>query len=655
MFKYKGIMKNKLFVGRMIIMLGLAMGGKAQQQATSYTQKENTGVRKYLNFNNQTDFEDARRGFIATLEEGIIKNEDGSVSYDLNSWEFLNLEAPATANPSLWRQSQLNAIHGLFEVVPGAIYQVRGFDLANMTFVRTDHGWVIIDATTSEASALAGYRLVKKYLGDLPVQALIITHPHIDHYGGMEAICREVQNEKMKIIVPKGFYEEALSENVMAGTAMGRRASYMYGLLLPRNAEGNIGTGLGTTNSRGKSMLVRPTDEICNTGERRVIDGLEMEFTFAPEAEAPVEIMIWFPKYKAFCAAEEITHTMHNLLTLRGAKVRNGLLWSKHIDDVIARYGNDVEVSFSLHHWPTWGNERINTYWAAQRDMYRYLHDQTLRMANQGLTPNEIAEQLVLPVGLDSLFACRGYYGSLSHNVKSQYQMYFGWFDGNPANLNPLPPVELGRKYVEAIGGADRVLEVARKAYEQGEYRWCATLLNNLVFADPKNQVARELLADVYTQLGFQAESGPWRNFYLTGAKELRGEINHQVPKLVNSRSVSSLDVDMLLDFCAIQVNGMKAGDKHICINLIFKDSKEEAMLLLNNGALSHRIGYTKPDALLTLQVTKNDFARLILKEIRLEELVSAGKVGVRGDLNELNVLLSLLDTVDPMFNIIEP
>ena len=648
-------MKRKLFTGGIAVMLCLAMSGNAQQKATSYTEKENMAVKTRLNFNNRADFEDAHRGFIATLEDEAIENENGSVSYPLNAWKFLEGEAPATANPSLWRQSQLNAIHGLFEVVPGAIYQVRGFDLANMTFVRTDHGWIIIDATTSEASALAGYRLVKQHLGDLPVRALIITHPHIDHYGGMEAICREVSNKDMKIIVPKGFYEEALSENVMAGTAMGRRASYMYGLLLPRHAGGNIGTGLGTTNSRGKSMLVRPTDEIETTGERRVIDGLEMEFMFVPEAEAPVEMMIWFPKYKAFCAAEEITHTMHNLLTLRGAKVRNGLLWSKYIDDVIARYGNDVEVTFSLHHWPTWGNEKINTYWAAQRDMYRYLHDQTLRMANQGLTPNEIAEQLVLPIGLDSLFACRGYYGSLSHNVKSQYQMYFGWFDGNPANLNPLPPVELGRKYVEAIGGGERVIEVARKAYDEGEYRWCATLLNNLVFAEPENQTARQLLADVYTQLGYQAESGPWRNFYLTGAKELRGEINRQVPNLVNASSVSNLGADMLLDFCAIQVNGMKAGDKRICINLTFKDCGEKAMLLLNNGALNHRMGYTDAGALLSLQVTRNDFARLILKEVRPEELIDTGKMKITGDLNELKVLLSLLDSFDPMFNIIEP
>lgn len=361
-----------------------------------------------LNFSNRQDFQDATRGYITTWGEPEIKNEDGSICYTLQGWDFLEEECPATANPSLWRQSQLNKIHGLFEVIPDKIYQIRGFDLANMTFVRSDNGWIIIDVTTTETSAAAGYELVKQHFGDLAIQAIIITHPHIDHFGGTNGIIKNAPNKDIEIIAPKGFLKAAQEENILAGVAMGRRASYMYGFQLPKNAEGNIGTGLGQTNAAGPKSIPIPTVEIAETGETMTIDGLEMEFIYAPSAEAPVEIMIYFPQMKAFCVAEEINRTIHNLLTLRGALVRNGLLWSKHIDTAIEKYGEEVEVSFSTHHWPTWGNREIVKYWTAQRDLYRYLHDQTLNLANKGYTPNEIAEQITLPESLDTLFHCRG-------------------------------------------------------------------------------------------------------------------------------------------------------------------------------------------------------------------------------------------------------
>lgn len=608
-----------------------------------------------LNFKDSRDFEDATRGFIATWDEPEIKNPDGSTSYTLTGWDFLKEECPKTANPSLWRQSQLNSIHGLFEVVPGKIYQVRGFDLANMTFVRSDNGWIIIDVTTSTASAEAGYEMIKKYIADLPVKAIIITHPHIDHYGGIDGVLKNTSGKETEIIVPKGFLKAAQEENVLAGVAMGRRASYMYGFQLPKGPEGNIGTGLGQTNAVGSKGMPVPTKEISRTGERLSIDGLEMEFIFAPSAEAPVEIMIYFPQMKAFCVAEEINRTIHNLLTLRGAVVRNGLLWSKHIDTAIQKYGKDVEVSFSTHHWPTWGNQNIIAYWTAQRDLYRYLHDQTLHLANKGYTPNEIAGQITLPESMDTLFHCRGYYGSISHNVKSQYQMYFGWFDGNPANLNPLPPVELGKKYVEAMGGGSKVLGLAQISYDNKEYRWCATLLNNLVFAEPQNKRARRLLAETYKQLGYEAECGPWRNFYLTGAQEVMQDRNKAVIQMVDDKAIASLGEDMLLDYFAIQINGKQAAGKTAVINVHFTDAGKDVVMMLSNGALSHRVNEKVADADLDMEISKMDFVKLMMGTEAVERMESLSRVKFSGNKSALSNVINSMDKADPDFNIVLP
>lgn len=627
----------------------------AQGVATTHTRQANSAVRERLDFSDRRDFEDATRGFIATVDAPAILNEDGSVSYTLQGWDFLKKEAPETANPSLWRQCQLNCIHGLFEVVPGKIYQVRGFDLANMTFVRSDNGWVIIDVLTAEAPARAGYELVRKHVGDFPVKAVVLTHPHADHYGGIEAIRHAAPNKEFEVIAPEGFMEAAQNENIMAGAAMGRRATYMYGLQLEPDSCGFIGTGLGQTLATGPKSIARPTDHIGRTGEKRTVDGLEMEFIFAPESEAPVEIMIWFPQLKAFCTAEDMTHNLHNLLTLRGAKVRNGLLWSKHVDTALRLYGQSVEVSFSTHHWPTWGNGRIVKYWEAQRDLYRYLHDQTLRMANRGLTPNEIAGELSLPASLDTLFHCRGYYGTVSHNVKSQYELYFGWFDGNPANLNPLPPSELGARYVGAMGGAEQVLRLAREAYDKGDYRWVATLLNNLVFAEPDNRRARALLADTYTQLGYQAESGPWRNFYLSGARDLVTERKPYPARPANERILERIDTGTLLDFCAIQINGEKASGRKAVINLRFTDTGEQAALILCNGVLSSRPGYPAGDADLTLELGKKDFIRLFFGKETPGKLRGEKRMICTGNGEVLEELLSCIDPPRSDFNIVLP
>ena len=573
----------------------------------------------------------------------------------MEEWDFLKSNTPQTANPSLWRQSQLNRINGLFEVIPGKLYQVRGFDIANMTFIRSDNGWIIIDVTTTDAAAKAGYDLIKKHVADLPVQGVIFTHPHGDHYGGITAMKEASSKKDFDIIAPKGFMASAQNENVLAGVAMTRRATYMYGLQLQPGEKGTLGCGLGQRMSTGSKGIARPTIEIANTGEKHTIDGVEMEFVYVLDTEAPVEIMIWLPQLKAFCTAEDMTHNMHNLQTLRGAKVRNGLLWSKAVDTAIERYGDRVEVSFSTHHWPTWGNERIVDYWEAQRDMYRYLHDQTLHLANRGLTPDEIAEEMKLPASLASQFNCRGYYGTLSHNVKAQYDLYFGWFDGNPAHLNPLPPSELGAKYVEAIGGADKVLEVAKASYAKGEYRWVATLLDNLVFAEPENKEARQLLSDTYSQLGYQAESGPWRNFYLTGAQDLLKKAVPYTSKLINDGVLSQMDMGTLLDYCAIQLNGEKAGGKEAVININFTDTKEKVMLMLKNGVLNHRLGSQDKKADLTMEIAKMDFVKLFFGRTDLQTLRKTNKVKTTGDTKAIDMIRSACEPADPNFNIVLP
>lgn len=627
----------------------------AQKSATEHTIRANEAVKTELNFNDRQDYEDANRGFIASIDGNAVLDKEGKVSYSVEEWDFLKSNTPQTANPSLWRQSQLNRINGLFEVIPGKLYQVRGFDIANMTFIRSDNGWIIIDVTTTDAAAKAGYDLIKKHVADLPVQGVIFTHPHGDHYGGITAMKEASSKKDFDIIAPKGFMVSAQNENVLAGVAMTRRATYMYGLQLQPGEKGTLGCGLGQRMSTGSKGIARPTIEIANTGEKHTIDGVEMEFVYVLDTEAPVEIMIWLPQLKAFCTAEDMTHNMHNLQTLRGAKVRNGLLWSKAVDTAIERYGDRVEVSFSTHHWPTWGNERIVDYWEAQRDMYRYLHDQTLHLANRGLTPDEIAEEMKLPASLASQFNCRGYYGTLSHNVKAQYDLYFGWFDGNPAHLNPLPPSELGAKYVEAIGGADKVLEVAKASYAKGEYRWVATLLDNLVFAEPENKEARQLLSDTYSQLGYQAESGPWRNFYLTGAQDLLKKAVPYTSKLINDGVLSQMDMGTLLDYCAIQLNGEKAGGKEAVININFTDTKEKVMLMLKNGVLNHRLGSQDKKADLTMEIAKMDFVKLFFGRTDLQTLRKTNKVKTTGDTKAIDMIRSAYEPADPNFKIVLP
>jgi alkyl sulfatase BDS1-like metallo-beta-lactamase superfamily hydrolase len=592
------------------------------------------------------DFADARRGLLASDPEVRIEDARGRRVWDSADYGFVSGDAPATVNPSLWRQAKLNGIHGLFEVADG-IYQVRGYDLSNMTLIRGASGWIVVDPLTSRETAAAALALARRRLGEAKVVAVVFTHSHVDHFGGVGAVVPEDPAERaaLRVVAPLGFLEEATSENVLAGVAMGRRASFMYGMRLARSPRGHVDTGLGKEPARGTVGILAPTELVDRTPQELLIDGVRFVFQYAPESEAPAELTFYLPDAKAFCAAEIATHTLHNLYTLRGARVRDALRWSGYLDEALRLFG-EAEVVFASHHWPVWGRERVVEYLEQQRDTYRYIHDQTLRLANRGATPREIAEQLELPEALRRGFANRGYYGTLRHDAKAVYQAYFGWYDGNPANLDPLPPVELGGKYVEAMGGADAVLQHARASFERGEYRWAATLLDHLVFAEPGNRTARELLAATYDQLGYRAESGPWRDVYLSGAYELRHGAPEEAPVDLGAAMdlLRATPLDAFFTAMAARLDGPKADGKVLTLNFVFTDAGETHVLELENAVLHHRRGEPVPDAAATVRLTRELLLRLATGQAGLRELVFSDELA-----------FSLLDRPDPAFPIVTP
>jgi len=627
--------------------------------ATASTKQAQAAVTEALPFANREDYEDAKRGFIATLSDPEIKGAEGNTVWQLDAFDFLGEDTPApdTVNPSLWRQSQLARMHGLYEVTDG-IYQVRGFDLSVTSFVRGKTGWIVIDPLISAETAAAALALVKEHVADLPVVAVIYTHSHVDHFGGVRGVVdgADVRAGKVKILAPVGFLEAAVSENVIAGNVMSRRASYMYGNLLPGAPAGQVGAGLGQTTSNGTVTLIPPTDIIERTGEERTIDGVKMVFVNAPGSEAPAEMMFYFPELRALCSAEDVTHTLHNLYTLRGAKVRDPLVWAGYIQDVIEMFGEDVEVMFASHHWPRWGNERIVDMLEKQHDLYKYLHDQALRLANQGETMAELAEQIELPPALGREFYNRGYYGSVNHDLKAIYQRYLGFFDGNPATLHPHPPVEASQRYVEFMGGADAVLRKARESFDAGDYRWVAQVVNHVVFADPENRAARELQAAALEQLGFQAESGPWRNFYLTAAKELRDGVKEAgTPSTASPDIVANMTLDMVFDFMAVHVDPARAGDKQITLGLSFTDTNEQLTLTLRNSVLSHSLAAAPDDADARITLTRSALNAILLGEKTVQEQIGAGAVRLEGRAEALEEVLGVRDTFPFWFDIVTP
>ena len=505
------------------------------KDATEVTRTANRAVLDQLPFEDRRDFEDAARGLIAPLpDDGVIKDPDGKVIWDLSRFSFLHEHdhAPDTVNPSLWRQSQLVVQGGLYKVVD-RLYQVRSADLSNLTIVEGDTGLIVFDPLISAEAATAALELYYQHRPRVPVVAVVHSHSHVDHYGGVKGVVSEadVASGKVMIIAPEGFLEAAVAENVFAGNAMSRRATYMYGNLLPPDPKGQVGAGLGMTTSSGTVTLIPPTHHITETGQKMNIDGLDFEFQLAPDTEAPAEMHWYIEQLRAVCAAENCCHTLHNTYTLRGAPIRDPQAWSKFLNELMDRWGDRTDVMYGMHHWPVWGNDRVIEMIEKARDGYRYINDQTLRLANHGLTPVEIAEEVEFPPELASHWAMRPYYGSVNHNVKATYSKYLGWFDGNPSNLHTHPPEVAAKKYVELMGGADKVVEAAQVAYDEGDYRWVAEVLRHVVFADPDHDGGKQLLADAFEQLGYQAESGPWRNFYLTGAKELRdGVLNLPTP-----------------------------------------------------------------------------------------------------------------------------
>jgi alkyl sulfatase BDS1-like metallo-beta-lactamase superfamily hydrolase len=625
--------------------------------ATEATKKINQGFINKLDFTDRRSFDNAKKGFIATLNPITIAHDSGSrAAFDLEGLSFLNDEPAETVNPSLWRQAQLNALnHGLYEVVPG-IYQIRSFDIANMTLIKSDSGWIIIDPLTSTEASRTGLALANKELGERPVVAVIITHSHADHFAGILGVMshEDAESGKVAMIAPEHFVNEALSENVLAGNVMSRRATYMYGNLLPSSPTGFVTTGLGAALSMGNTGFIIPNDLIKETGETRHIDGVDIEFQMTPGSEAPAEMVFYFPQFKALCMSEITSHHLHNLYTPRGAQVRDALAWAAQINESIDLFGDRLEVEFASHHWPIWGRQEAIEYLKKQRDMYKYIHDQTLRLANHGYIKEEIAEQIKLPESLGKEFYNRDYYGTVHHNARAVYVKYLGFFDGNPATLYPLPPTEVATRYLEFMGGADAIVEKARGCFDAGDYRWVAEVLNHVVMAEPDHFNARALQADTLEQLGYQSESGPWRNFYLCGALELRQGLPKGAAFGATASMAKSMPLENLYQTMAVRLNGPNADGLVIHLNLDFTDS-EPTLLSIENAVLHAFTGkqHQKPNA--TLRMSAVNFKFMMTGNTDAMKLLESGELEMSGDFEALGKFRELFDQFERRFPIVTP
>jgi alkyl sulfatase BDS1-like metallo-beta-lactamase superfamily hydrolase len=634
------------------------LSGEAPKDASASVVKQHAATRATLPFSDTRDFDDAARGFLGTRENAKITSEAGRTVWSLEPYVFLSdEEAPPTVDPSLWRQSRLNMNHGLFEVVPG-VYQVRGLDIANMTLIEGERGVIVVDTLTSIEGARAAMELYFEHRGRRPVAAVIFTHTHTDHWGGARGVIDDemLASGPVPIIAPDLFMEHAVSENIIAGPAMLRRAQYQFGPFLKKGPRGQVDCGLGKSMAAGSVALLRPTDLIKATGDRRTIDGVEFEFQMAPNSEAPAEMHFFIPRYKLLNLAENCTHNFHNLLPFRGADVRDALAWSKYLGEALQLWGGKAEAMCGQHHWPVWGAERVDGMIRQQRDLYKFAHDQTLRLLNHGLTATEIAETIRLPKSLDGAWHARGYYGHIRHNVKAIYQKYLGWYDANPANLDPLPPVEAGKKFVEYMGGADAILSRARADFDKGEFRFIAQALSHLVFAEPGNPAARAMLADTFEQLGYLAESSTWRNAYLFGAQELRQGLPNAPPRPPMPReTLAALRTEQLWDVLGVRLNGPKAEGKTIVLNWAFTDTNEKFALTLENCALTYAAGAQSPTADAAFTLPRSLLDAVIAKQATFPEAMAAGKITFTGNPMKLAELMALMDEFPRMFEIVEP
>ena len=609
------------------------MDQSAPKPATDYTARSNYDAAALINFDDKSDFERARQGLIASHETGRIEL-DGRAVWDCSTHDFLRTDgpAPATVHPGLWRQGSLNAVHGLFEVADG-VWQVRGYDISNITFLETTNGWFIIDPLTTSSTAAACLDLVNTTLGERPVHTIIYTHSHLDHFGGVLGVTsqEEVDAGNVRIIAPEGFLNEVVKENIIAGPIMARRAHYQFGPLLPPGPLGQVDIGLGQALPLGASYLIPPTETVYETGTELDIDGLRVIFQNTPDAEAPAEMNFFFPEKKLLCMAENCTHTMHNLYPIRGAQTRDALAWSKYIHEALLLWGDETETMFATHHWPRFGNQDVREFLSMQRDVYRWQHDQTRRLANMGYVPDEIAETLHLPEEFQKESHVQGYYGTVSHNTKAVYAKYLGWYDGNPANLNPLPPVESGEKYVEYMGGVEALILKASKAFDDGDYRWVAQVMNHAVFAEPNNVSARNLQADTFEQLGYQSESGTWRNAYLTAAQELRhGPL--RIPASMGRQIAHAITIEQLFDMVGVRFNPQKFIYGPTRINWHFEDLAEDHVLGIDRSTIHHDPHTVDSEAEAEIVTNRKVIAQILGEQITFDEASQKGELNIKGD-----------------------
>lgn len=632
----------------------LALAQTAHAQAADATRAANAAMARTLPVADVEDQEFADRGFVLAPQDPQIRAADGRLVWDFNAYSFLQGDAPETVNPSLWRHARLLTRAGLFRVRDG-VYQVRGFDVANMTIVVSQTGLIIIDPLTSSETAAAALALARREIGDRPVVAVIFTHSHVDHFGGVRGIVdpADVAAGRVQIIAPDGFMEHAVTENVIAGNAMGRRAQYQFGAALTPGPEGQMTSGIGIAISAGTFTLIPPTRSIARTGETLTIDGVRIEFQVTPETEAPAEMNFFFPDLGVLCLSENANATMHNVLTPRGALVRDAKAWADYLTESLRLYGDRTDTMVTSHAWPRFGGARVRDFIASHRDAYKYLHDQTVRLMNAGYTGREIAEQVRLPEVLANRWFNRGYYGTMMHNSQAVYQRYMGWYDGNPAHLNPLPPEEEATRFVRAMGGAERVLAEGQRAYDEGDYRWGAEVLNQLVFAAPDNRDARALLARTHRQMAYQAESAIWRNMYLTAARELEQGVPTRSAGVQSADLVAATPTSYILDLLAVRLNPERLGTRRYAFNLVFPERNERFAVTIANGVLVHERDVTLAGAP-TVTAPRAAFLQAMATQTMARAVLS-GTVRISGNRRSLEGMGEVFDTPDPNFAIVTP